>query len=52
MLTVTCHTCNGTAELSTFDDDGNENLEICNLCEDGLTYTEVKCEACNGTGVV
>lgn len=51
-LTAPCRTCQGTGEIITYDDDGNENLETCTLCEDGLIYTEVTCEECHGTGVV
>lgn len=51
-LTVTCRECQGTGEIIAYDDDGNENLVACVLCEGGIIYTEVKCEACHGTGVV
>ena len=50
-LTSTCRKCNGTGELINYDDDGNENLETCAFCEDGLVYTEAPCEVCKGTGV-
>jgi len=50
-LTVACRTCQGTGELITGDDDGNEYLEPCTLCEDGLIFSEATCEVCKGTGV-
>ena len=50
-LTLTCRKCQGTGELITYDDDGNENLETCTLCEDGVIFSEATCEVCKGTGV-
>ena len=50
-LIVRCRKCQGTGEIITYDDDGNESLDACTLCEDGLIYTEVTCDTCNGTGV-
>lgn len=50
-LTVTCRKCQGTGELITYDDDGNENLETCALCEDGIIFSEAPCDECKGTGV-
>ena len=48
----TCHICNGTAEIIAYEVDDTENLVTCTLCEYGFIYTEVKCAACNGTGVI
>lgn len=50
-LTLTCRKCQGTGEIIAYDDDGNENLVACTLCEDGIIYTEVTCDVCKGTGV-
>ncbi len=49
-LIVSCRKCQGTGEIITCDDDGNDSLEACTSCEDGIIYTEVTCDACHGTG--
>jgi len=44
----TCHICKGTGEIIAYEEDGTEYLATCTLCEFGLIYTEVKCDACHG----
>jgi len=51
-VSSTCHLCSGTAEVICYDNDGNEKLEICSNCEDGLVYTEQTCRNCRGAGEV
>lgn len=49
---ATCQNCKGTGELIGWDKDGNEQLEMCPLCEFGLTFWEEVCPACGGKGEV
>jgi len=49
---ATCHLCNGTAEVTVYDDDGSEKMVNCSNCDFGLVYIEETCRYCRGTGEV
>ena len=51
-ISATCQRCSGTAEIIIYDSDGNEGLEVCSNCEDGLIYIEQTCHICKGKGVI
>lgn len=47
-----CTRCKGTGELVGYDDDGNEQIELCPDCEFGLSFVEAPCPTCGGRGEV
>ena len=49
---ATCTRCKGTGELVGYDDDGNEQIELCPDCEFGVIFAEESCPTCGGKGEV
>ncbi len=52
MVSTKCNKCLGTGEIVDYDEEGNEQLELCPECEDGLIFSEELCHTCHGTGEV
>ena len=50
MIFKTCPKCKGSAQVITYDDDGNEIAVDCPCCDGG--QIEVICPRCNGKGEV